>query len=106
LPTGYRPDQSLGSVFNVPDALGLDDATLLEALSFQGGSDNTGASEILLRAAVSALLNSAHPDVSYPSTTDKVIADVNAALVSGERSVLLNLAKELDKDNNLGCPLN
>lgn len=84
----------------------MDDATLLEALSFQGGSDHAGAAEILLRAAVAALLNSAHPDVKYPRTTDEVIADVNAALASSDRGIVLKLAKALDKYNNLGCPLN
>lgn len=100
------PDQSLESVFDVPDALGLDDATLLEALSFQGGSDYTGAAEILLRASVSALLNSAHPGVDYPQTTNEVIANVNLALARSDRNIMLKLATKLDKYNNLGCPLN
>jgi hypothetical protein len=105
LPTGYKPDQSLDSVFDMPDVFGLDDATLLEALSFQGGSNYTGAAKTLLRASVSALLNSAHPEVAYPRTTSEVVSDVNAALASGDRSIMLTLAAELDKDNNLGCPL-
>lgn len=84
---------------------GLDD-TLAGALNYKGGSGVTGAARILLRAAVAALLNSANPDVDYPRTTAEVIADVNAALASGNRSTMLNLASELDADNNLGCPLN
>jgi hypothetical protein len=55
---------------------------------------------------VAALLNSAHPDVDYPRTTSSVIADVNAALASNNRTTMLNLASALDRDNNLGCPLN
>jgi hypothetical protein len=90
----------------VPNSFGLDNRTLLEALSFRGGSGTTAAARILLRAAVAALLNSAHPDIDYPRTTAEVIADVNAALASGNRSVMLALALELDADNNLGCPLN
>lgn len=39
-------------------------------------------------------------------TTAEVIADVNAALASGDRSTMLDLAGELDADNNFGCPLN
>jgi hypothetical protein len=34
-----------------------------------------------------------------------VIADVNAALATGNRDVMLSLAASLDADNNLGCPL-
>ena len=93
-------------MFDVPDAFGLDTRTLRQALSFTGGSGTTGASRILLRASVAALLNSAHSDVNYPRTTAEVIADVNAALASNNRTAMLNLAAELDADNNLGCPLN
>ena len=104
--TGFSPNQTLESVFDVPDSLGLDNRTLRQALSFTGGSGTAGGARILFRAAVSALLNSAHPDVNYPRTTAEVIADVNAALASGNRSTMLALAAELDADNNLGCPLN
>jgi hypothetical protein len=104
--TGFSPSQTLESVFNVPDSFGLDNRTLRQALSFSGGSGTTGGARILLRAAVAALLNSAHPGVNYPRTTAEVIADVNAALASNNRSIMLNLAAELDADNNLGCPLN
>ena len=93
-------------MFDVPDSFGLDNRTLLQALSFQGGSSNTAAARILLRAAVAALLNSASPDVDYPLTTAQVIAEVNAALASNDRSTMLALASQLDSYNNLGCPLN
>jgi hypothetical protein len=111
----YDPTDLVKNVFNVSPFLqngkldlngnGLDD-TLAGALSYQGGSGVTGAAQILLRAAVAALLNAAHPDVNYPRTTAEVIADVNAALASGNRTTMLNLASELDADNNFGCPLN
>ena len=104
--TGFVPNQTLESVFNVPDSFGLDNSTLRQALSFGGGSGTTGGARILLRAAVASLLNSAHPNVSYPRTTAEVIADVNATLASNNRSTMLTLASELDADNNLGCPLN
>jgi hypothetical protein len=102
---GFSPNQTLESVFDVPDALGFDDVTLLAALSFQGGSDTQGAAEILLRAAVTALLNAASPGADYPDTVAEIVAFVNAALASGDRDTILALASELDTLNNLGCPL-
>ncbi len=91
-------------MFDVPDSFGLDNVTLLQALSFQGGSSTKEAAQILLRAAVAALLNST--SVDYPLTTAQVIAEVNAALASGDRSTILAEATRLDTFNNLGCPLN
>jgi hypothetical protein len=93
-------------VFDVPDSLGLDNVTLRQALSFKDGPGTAGVARILLRAAVAALLDSAHPDIDYPRSTADVIADVNAALASLDPSTMLDLAAELDADNNLGCPLN
>ena len=102
---GFAPNQTLESVFNVPNSFGLDNNTLRQALSFQGGTGALGAARILLRAAVAALLNAAHPDVDYPRTVAEVIADVNSALASGNRATMLALAAELDADNNRGCPI-
>jgi hypothetical protein len=102
-PTGYSPNQAVSSVFSGAGALGS--STLLKALSFKGGSTLDGAERILLRQAVAALLNAAHPGVSYPKTTAEVISDVNAALASGQRTTILSLASSLDALNNLGCPL-
>ena len=31
---------------------------------------------------------------------------VNAALASGDRDTMLSAASSIDRDNNLGCPLN
>lgn len=104
--TGFTTGQSLESVFDVPNSFGLDNVSLLAALSFDGGSGTIGGARILLRAAVAALLNAAHPGVDYPRTLASVIADVNAALASGSRSTMLALASALDSDNNRGCPLN
>lgn len=102
---GYLPNQTVDSVFaNAPPSLA--GATLLEALSFPGDNTLDGAKQILLRQAVAALLNAAHPDVFYPRTVQSVIDDVSAQLASSTRSAILALAKELDADNNLGCPLN
>jgi hypothetical protein len=103
-PWYYLPGQNVG-VFDVPDAFGLDDVTLLEALSLPGGPGELGAARILLRAAVAALLNAASPTVDYPLLEPDVISLVNAALASGDRDTMLDLAGQLDDYNNLGCPL-
>ena len=110
-PTGFSPGQPVNSMstFTIPASLvtdcGLGSKTLLEALIFKGGSGVCGGAQILLRQAVAALLNAAHPDLAYPRTEAEVIADVNAALASLDRSTMLDLAEELDADNNLLCPL-
>jgi hypothetical protein len=105
VPTGYAPSQTLESVFDVPDALGKDAVTLLAALDGAGGTDLIGAAEILLRAAVAAILNAAHPGIQYARTAASVIADVNAALATMDRDTMLALAAQLDTDNNAACPL-
>lgn len=102
--TGYLNGQSVSSVFSGAES--LSDATLLEALNFGGGSGVDGAKRILLRAAVAALLNAAHPDVNYELTTAQVISQVSAALETNDRSTILALAEKLDGYNNAGCPLN
>ncbi|MCB0166064.1 MAG: hypothetical protein KDI79_17655 [Anaerolineae bacterium] len=101
--TGYSPDQKLKTVFANTGSLG--NKTLLQALSFKGGSSLDAARQILLRAGVPAVLNAAHPDVAYPRTTDEVINSVNSALASNDRGTILALATQLDNDNNLGCNL-
>ncbi len=106
-PTGYSSGQTVGSVFaQAATYPSLSAATLLQALAFGGGSGVSGAAEILLRAAVAALLNASHPSVDYPRTPAGVISDVNAALATQNRDTMLALAATLDADNNLGCPLN
>jgi hypothetical protein len=105
---GYDPNQSVASVFseaaNAPySALGA--ASLHDGLSFQGGDSVEEKAEILLRAAIAAVLNASNPNVEYPRSAGAVIADVNAALASQDPSVILGLASDLDYDNNRGCPL-
>ena len=100
---GYAPDQIVASVFsNVPPELSGD--SLLTALDYGGGSGTLGAAQILLRAAVSALLNDAHSEVAY--SIPGVINQVNAALASNDRGTMLSLAGMLDGYNNAGCSLN
>ena len=100
--TGYSPDQTVASAGFVGS--GRDSTKLSQALALKGGSTIQGAKDILLRAAVAALLNAADPSVNYPRTVAQVVNDVNAAMASGDRKTILDLASELDADNNLGCP--
>lgn len=106
VPTGFTTGQSLESVFNVPDAYGVDNVSLLAAMSFNGGPTTTDAAKLLLHHAVAGLLNSAHPSVDYDISTADLIADVNAALATNSRNVMLGLKSLIDAENNSGCPLN
>lgn len=90
------------------------DATFQQALSFRGGPGLSGATQILMRAGVAAYLNAAHDGLGYPyrrtptaGYTGPVLRqEINAALASGDRARMLELARFLDEANNLGCPLN
>jgi hypothetical protein len=86
------------------------DATFCQALSFKGGRGLGGAIQILMRSAVAAYLNAAHEDLGYPyrrfNDPFNIRDQVNAALKSGDRKAMLDLAATLDAANNLGCPLN
>jgi uncharacterized repeat protein (TIGR01451 family) len=93
----YSPNQTLESVFDVPDSLGLDNTTLVQALGLNGGGVNA-----LLRHAVAALLNASSPDVDSGFTTTQVITATNAALASGNYEAQKNL---FAADNEQGCPL-
>jgi hypothetical protein len=80
--------------------------TLLAALSLQGGSDLCGKAEILLRAAAAAFLNASSGCVNFDINAAKVVSDTNAALASCDEQAIITEATELDRLNNLGCPLN
>ena len=82
------------------------DDTFLMALQYKGGAGAAGAEQILLRAAVAAWLNAAHETVGYPIRRTEFVPQVNAAIQSGDRAQMLELAAHLDGLNNLGCPLN
>jgi hypothetical protein len=101
-PTGYLPTQTLESVFDVPDSLGMDNFTLLEALNFKGGSGVAGAARNLFRHAVAAVLNAAHPLVDYTITSASIITQVNVALASGNKTATETLKDTLDSYNNKG----
>jgi hypothetical protein len=102
---GFSTNQTLASVFNPAGLGGLGSTTLLDALKFKGGSTVTAAKRILLRQAVAALLNSAHSGVDFELTTAQVVAAVNAALASNNRSTILAAKNGLARLNERGCPL-
>ena len=101
----YSPGQTLESVFDVPDAYRVDNIPLLDALSFDGGPTIGDAARNLVRAGVAGLLNAQSADVNYPITTSQVIAEVDAAIASGDRTTILAEANRLEGMNNLRCPL-
>jgi cysteine-rich repeat protein len=104
---GYMPGMLVGGVFNEANAHfpDLADDTLLDALDYGGGSGAEGAARNLLRAAVASVLNASTPDVAFDWSEADVISAVNAALATEDRHTMLDLAGDLDDDNNDGCPL-
>jgi hypothetical protein len=111
--TGYTTSQLLSTVFTVPAGYtlsnkGMGTYSMLDALSFQGGSTLSGKAEILLRAAVAGLLNAGKSNIAYGMTTAQIVSGVNAALASNNATTITNLATAIDGLNNGqgGCPLN
>lgn len=104
--SGYTSASAVVTVFTSATTYVAADATLLDALKFKGGAGVDGAVRILLRSAVAALLNSKSAELAYPLYAPYLIVDVNAAINTGDRDMILALADELDLKNNLGCPLN
>ena len=98
-------NSTLEQTYNVPDAFGLDDRTLRQALSFQGGPGLAGMARNLLRHSVAGLLNILHPDIEYPLTEGQVISRTNTALNSGSRAQMEAQKNEFARFNSLGCPL-
>ena len=99
----YTPSQTVDSVFTGADP-SLGSQTLLDALSFQGGSDLVGKEEILLRAGVAALLNSTS-GIDYGVPPQAIINAVNKRLATQNPKKINKLATKLDTRNNLTCPL-
>lgn len=108
--SGFSPDDPLGSLYSNASLYGLENVTLLEALSFPGGKGLDGAARILLRAAVAAALNEVSPivnsdDYSYPpEDLAHLQAWVNVSLTQ-DREYMINVAaQQLDAWNNNGVP--
>ncbi|HEX2141414.1 MAG TPA: hypothetical protein VHK28_03930 [Candidatus Limnocylindria bacterium] len=102
----YVPTQTLESVFDVPDSLGMDNFTLLQALNFGGGGGVEGMARNLLRHAVASLLNGSNPNVDSPLTDAEVISATNTALASLNRGTMETQKNIFEDNNELGCPLN
>ena len=107
----YLPEDMTGEIFTIPQRLSVCNDTLHNALRFKGGKDIEKASKLLMVQSVAALLNSDHPNVSYPIKKSELINEVNSALASLDRKTMLNLKDTLDQYNNLGgdindCPIN
>jgi hypothetical protein len=101
LTTSFTHTQTLASVFTGFDA-SISGTGLLDALTFTGPKNTlVGAEKILAKQAVAALLNSSSSGVNYPLSTSAVIAEVNAALASGDRDTILTEASRLDGFNGL-----
>jgi len=106
-PAPYTPSSLLRDVFvTAPPELVPDD-TFLEALDYGGGPGVEGATQILLRQAVAALLNSASPDVDFVVATGHVINTTIDRIESQWRPTILTRAEYFDSINNGldGCPL-
>ncbi len=104
------------SVFNIPASLlkctgstcilDLNDDnkndTLIQALAYQGGSDLKGKGQILLRAAVAALLNEQYFGAGYPAynSVADLLAGVNATLATQDLQTYVDTASVLDWWNN------
>jgi hypothetical protein len=102
-PTGFEPSDEFFDIFGVHITVKvgkqqITDPSLIQALNAEGGGINA-----LARHAVAALLNAAHPEVDYPFTEADIIADVAAAIASGDKQIIEALKNDLDEANNLGC---
>jgi hypothetical protein len=96
--TVYTQTDTYDSVFGVsafPVTL-----TLLQALEQGGGGINA-----LGRHSVAGLLNAVSPNVNYPITSAQVIALTQAAINSGNKTLITQTKDQLESYNQLGCPI-
>jgi hypothetical protein len=111
VPTGLKPTDLVSTVFSKSSLYSvggkkLSAYSLVDGLGFKGGSDLSGAAQILLRAAIAGELNAKYSGMNYPMTAGDIVTAVNNALASGNRDTIIALATQLDNNNNLGCTLN
>ncbi|GAB3731973.1 hypothetical protein GCM10028862_12630 [Luteimonas pelagia] len=106
-PAPYTPDSRLRDVFVTSPVTLVPDHSFLQALNYTGGTGIPGATRILLRAAVAALLNSSAPDVNFAVSTGHVIDTTINRIETQWRPTLLTRAAYFDSINNGpdGCPL-
>jgi hypothetical protein len=110
--SGYTTNQFIQDVFTIPTTLlkaGILDISsptgkdrLIEGLAYKGGTNLNGGFQILMRAAIAALLNEAYYGIYYPgaTSTTALIAEVNGVLATQNRGSYLTLATTLDNWNN------
>ena len=110
--SGYTPNQFIQDVFAIPSTFlksGILDVSspsgkdrLIDGLAYKGGTNLNGAFQILMRAAIAALLNEAYYGNYYPgaTSTTALIAQVNGVLATQDRGAYLTLAAALDNWNN------
>jgi hypothetical protein len=108
---GYDPETDyFNDIFGVSVTInkvgkkpGNSNPTLMEALAAKGGvneaKDEYGA---LVRHAVAALLNAAHPEVNYPLTETEIINSVANAINNVDMTDPESLKNMLDMYNNAG----
>ncbi len=101
----YTPGDLVSSVFDTTGYEDLGSATLLEALSWPAGNEVEEKAQVLLHHATAAVLNAAHPNISYPLSEAWIIEQVNLALASGDPNVMLALKDQLDMYNNYGADI-
>ena len=99
---GFQPNDYTGAIFEIPSEISEVNDTLYNALRFKGGKGLVKAAKLLMVQSVAALLNTAHPNISYPLTQLNLIDKVNFALNSLDRQIMLDLKDILDGYNNLG----
>jgi hypothetical protein len=104
-PAPYTPDSNLRDIFVTSPVELIPDDTFLEALNYGGGPGVDGATQILLRQAVAALLNASSPDVGFPVSIGHVVSTTIDRIESGHRQTILNRAIYFDSINNLDCPI-
>jgi hypothetical protein len=100
----YDPEDTIFDVFgHLPPAYNvLESESLSKALRFKGGKEIIDAAKLLLKQAVAAALNIAHPEINYiidfATLNDRVLTH----LATEDRSTILTYAAWLDSMNNLG----
>jgi hypothetical protein len=103
----YKSNQKVGAIFagaKTSDFTALAKLTLFQAL--RGNNQKSAlqnAAAQLIKEAVGALLNAAHPNVGYPlKDPQSIITQVNAALTSKDVPTIKALTQTLKTYNLLG----
>jgi hypothetical protein len=103
----YESGRKVGYVFSGAKTAGFTDLanlTLIEALPYHHFNDSLQtAAARLIKQAVAALLNAAHPQINYPlKNTQHIISQVNKALTSKSMAKIEALTQTLNTYNLLG----